>query len=229
MASAVSARENAFSDFSDPNACYWYGFLYADGNVASSSDRIALALAEKDRDQVERFREFIGTNAKVLDKHQMYQGQDYICAQLRFANKPLATRLRQLGILAHRPRPELPMTFIPRLNFRHFARGLFDGDGCASGSKFLQIQFMSYEPILLYIRDQLTSIALCDVRPNLQTHPGGKIKRLTYGHYQDLYMIYSYLYTNAKTFMPRKKKVILDYLTTHAPQKIMKARETAYV
>lgn len=50
---------------------YWLGFLYADGSVSSSEDKIELGLAEQDMHHIEKFRDFIGINNKIFIEKEL--------------------------------------------------------------------------------------------------------------------------------------------------------------
>ena len=54
-----------FETIDTEEKAYWLGFLYADGSVGSTDNRIELGLAEKDLRHIEKFRDFIGIKNKI--------------------------------------------------------------------------------------------------------------------------------------------------------------------
>ena len=68
----MSATNNIrnFEIIDTEEKAYWLGFLYADGSVSSTDNRIELGLAEKDLNHIEKFKEFIGVPNKISYRPQ---------------------------------------------------------------------------------------------------------------------------------------------------------------
>lgn len=59
-----------FDKIDNEEKAYWLGFLYADGSVGSTDNRVELGLAEKDYNHLVKFKNFIG-----LDNNISYRPQ----------------------------------------------------------------------------------------------------------------------------------------------------------
>lgn len=162
-----SLDEDAF-DVLMPAACYWAGFLMADGSVGRhaanrTSRTIALNLAEKDAAHVEAFRSFINSSAPITLSPPPPGTKASPQAKFAVRSGRMADRLESLGII---PNKSDGTTAHPILaTSRDFWRGMVDGDGSVllerwandrpllilNGCAGLLDQFASFlEPILGY-------------------------------------------------------------------------------
>lgn len=125
-------RHDAFHGFSE-EACYWAGFLAADGCIHQSAygqPRIFLNLCQEDIGHLEKMRTFVNTsNAIVLSEHDAFGSEEkpYKTACLSWTSKYQASLLRELGILPHKEGRFVPDSLA--MNPAYW-RGLVDGDGC---------------------------------------------------------------------------------------------------
>lgn len=119
--------DSVFEKIDTEAKAYWLGFLYADGYVASESDRNAIELSLKSSDigHLEKFRDFLGFDKT---KH-IYQ--DTIRYRLSFQNKKIKQNLIYLGCLPRKSeilifptQEQVPFKLVP-----DFIRGYIDGDG----------------------------------------------------------------------------------------------------
>lgn len=113
-------RNDALDELT-PEAAYWCGFLFADGNVRKGSltrqPTVGLDLAERDREHLEKLRSFLGSTHKIS-----IGNKSPLSYQFRVSSTRLAERLFELGRYEGPIAPELAAS-------RHFWRGLVDGDG----------------------------------------------------------------------------------------------------
>lgn len=126
-----TVRENLFEKIQTEEDAYWLGFLYADGNVKKVGNSISLDLAEKDRDMVEKFREYCQLT-KELSKHVIKRNdREYVSYNCNFSNEKIKNNLINLGCYPNKslilecPTEEQ----VPQHLFHHFVRGYCDGDG----------------------------------------------------------------------------------------------------
>ena len=120
-----------FETIDTEEKAYWLGFLYADGSVGSTDNRIELGLAEKDLKQIEKFKNFIGIPNKISYRAT---SKSY---RYTFKSIPCKTDLIKQGCV---PKKSLILKFptkeqVPQDLIKHFIRGFFDGDGCISISE----------------------------------------------------------------------------------------------
>jgi intein-encoded DNA endonuclease-like protein len=117
-------NKDIFSVIDTEEKAYWLGFLYADGNISSSSNRISIALKESDRSHLEKFKKFIDGNINIL-----YKKSVNACV-ISFRCKEMKKDLVSLGCV---PNKTWIINSIPNIKDElkiHFIRGFFDGDGC---------------------------------------------------------------------------------------------------
>lgn len=122
--------ETVFDSMDTEEQFYWLGFLYADGNISKTGNRLEVALALKDIDHLEKFRNFLKLTTEI--KTVLRNGH-YIC-RLYVRNKHLWETLNNLGCV---PCKSLILEFPKKEIFKnnkmfilHFIRGYVDGDGC---------------------------------------------------------------------------------------------------
>ena len=122
--------ETVFDSMDTEEQFYWLGFLYADGNISKIGNRLEVALALKDIDHLEKFRNFLKLTTEI--KTVLRNGH-YAC-RLYVRNKHLWGTLNNLGCV---PCKSLILEFPKKEIFKnnkmfilHFIRGYVDGDGC---------------------------------------------------------------------------------------------------
>lgn len=128
-----SVRSDAF-DILTSDALYWIGFLYADGFIEGKAPVLGVALAEADRDHVEKFNQFLGGYLKIAviaqKRHGGLQGQvsegGKLC-RVKVADVRLYNRLKELGFTSNKTYDITPHELL-RYS-RDFWRGVIDGDG----------------------------------------------------------------------------------------------------
>lgn len=125
--------ETFFDAIDNESKAYWLGFLYADGSISDTQGckLIKLALAQSDRNMVEKLKQAISSNHPI----RTYKSQDGISqpsTEIIFNSPRLFESLIKLGCGR---RKSLTLTFptfeqVPIHLLHHFIRGYFDGDGC---------------------------------------------------------------------------------------------------
>jgi len=104
-----------------PEAAYWCGFLFADGNVhrvsTTRQPTVGVGVAERDGGHLEKLRSFLGSTHKII-----ISKRSPLSYHFRVASTQLAERLCELGRYEGPIASELAAS-------RHFWRGLVDGDG----------------------------------------------------------------------------------------------------
>lgn len=123
-------NEHIFDIMDSEEKFYWLGFLYADGNISSTGNRIEVHLSLKDLEHLEKFRKFLNLTTEIRTG---ISNEGYAYCHLSVRNKHLWSILNNLGCV---PKKSLILQF-PDLNIfpskvhvLHFVRGYVDGDGC---------------------------------------------------------------------------------------------------
>lgn len=125
--------ESVFDKIDNEEASYWLGFLFADGNISSTGNRLEVRLSIKDLSHLEKFRSFLKLSTEI--RTGVCNGNGFCHLSIR--NKHLWNTLDKLGC---HPQKSLILKF-PKLSIfkgnvqqlvLHFIRGYVDGDGCLS-------------------------------------------------------------------------------------------------
>ena len=114
-----------FENINTEEKAYWLGFLYADGYISKNTNNVELALQEKDKEHLEKFKKFLNTKNKICyrPKTNSYR--------IMINNKQLHESLVKQGCFNCK---SLTMKFptenqVPSYLLKHFVRGYVDGDG----------------------------------------------------------------------------------------------------
>lgn len=104
---------------------YFLGFIFADGCV--SNNELFIDINEKDIDILIVFRDEIDSKAKISTR---IKGKSSM-SRIAIKNKEFTDNLSQYGIIENKTKKtmHLPYQKIPKSLWRHFLRGLIDGDG----------------------------------------------------------------------------------------------------
>ncbi|MFG3422219.1 hypothetical protein [Micromonospora sp. NPDC048063] len=112
-------RHDAFDELT-PDACYWIGFLFADGSISYRRNhipQISVGLAERDRAHLLKLRTFLGSTSVISAPSPTHHS-----CQFSVRSQRLADRLVALG------RYQGPIN-ARLVESRDFWRGVVDGDG----------------------------------------------------------------------------------------------------
>lgn len=126
----VTYNEDAFSDFNDELAAYFYGFILADGNLSKELNKISVTLKTSDSIILEKLKDYVSSgrsvySAEVYDKRT---NKIYNRSSISFQNQQLADKLIAQGLAPTKSGKEVLPKF-DWLHNRHFWRGVIDGDG----------------------------------------------------------------------------------------------------
>lgn len=189
--------ENVFETIDTEAKAYWLGFLYADGHV--DDGKVELCLAAKDKEQVEKFRSFIGSDApinkKMVKEHEAYR--------FTACSKKMMEDLHRNGCTAAK---SLTLDF-PILRddlIHHFIRGYFDGDGSFMVRKDGQPiwSLVGTKNLLKYCQDIFVKLGLN--RTKIDHGNCGQAWQMRYSGTNNYKTIADYLYKDATVYMDRK-------------------------
>ena len=184
---------------------YWLGFLYADGNVHSTSNIISITLKGDDKLHLEKFRTFLKASAQVKESYTTINSKQYKICKFSVCDKHIKEALINLGCV---PKKSLILTF-PNIDIfkdkflvYDFIRGYVDGDGCLTFSKTGRLNLS-----ILGTKEFLTGIT--NTFPNMfpSIYKAKRIKTNVYtisncGNHAD--EVTYKLYANATIYLDRK-------------------------
>ena len=196
-----------FETIDTEEKAYWLGFLYADGSVGSTDNRIELGLAEKDLKHIEKFRDFTGIFNKISYRATT---KSYRYA---FKSIPCKEDLIKQGCV---PKKSLILKFptedqVPPHLIRHFIRGYFDGDGWFTNTNdCFQVGIIGTED---FIRGFLDNIEIQNKTNKIFiVHRENGAKRYVFGAYNDVLNFLNWIYKDSNVYLDRKYEHYLDFI-----------------
>ena len=205
------AAKNILSHFEKIDSeekAYWLGFLYADGYISFSENKIELSLAEKDVHHIEKFRDFLGINNRICYRPS---AKAY---RLSFRSDKCKQDLINQGCT---PRKSLTLKFptskqVPHELIRHFIRGYFDGDGWFSNTKCcFQVGLIGTQD---FIQGFLECINFANTQNKIFTvHLEDGAKRYIFSAYKDIFNFLNWIYKDATIYLDRKYQAYQDFLS----------------
>ncbi|RLD80848.1 MAG: hypothetical protein DRJ15_05980 [Bacteroidetes bacterium] len=220
----IRYNENFFKVWSEEMA-YVLGLIYTDGNLHIRKDRSGyelgtLSFGQKDKELVEKFLNMIDCDATVRYRKRqkiknVTSGELYYFS---IGNNDLTNDLIKLGVT---PNKSLNMIFpeIPDLFFRHFVRGLFDGDGSVYlDGATLRVKLLSGSDQFietLNIRLEKFSFPLRNIDKSYTIKDGIKTTNanvICYSAKSVVRKFYDFIYNNVEDHMyyNRKRKKFID-------------------
>lgn len=181
-------------------AAYWLGFLYADGTVNRRT--LAVALKGANAPHLEQLRDFLFSESPI----KVWEDGKYEKCRIEFTDEHLASRLQELGIVAHRPDHTPMVNAIPAHLQPAWLLGFFDGDG--SAHRRPGISFCGRPALLKWIRSLLAEHAKTNPKKKLLKHTKSRIFYLTYHGRKQALRIADYMYRGALYYLDRKRTVI---------------------
>lgn len=205
-------KKNVFKTWTEESA-YWLGFLYADGSMAKDLHAISLEISKKDLDHISKFRDWVSPGAKIYERTR----GKLTFVNYQISNTIICKRLFNLGLIPNKSMKSNFPKAIPKEYYRHFIRGLSDGDGSVgsyirkgSKGKDLNWSLLASEKILLKIKEIVKEELDIDINIYYQD---SKNMILTYIHVSHLkaQKILNWLYKDSNIFLERKYIPFVEY------------------
>jgi hypothetical protein len=196
-----------FDEIDTEEKAYWLGFLYADGYIRerNGSDSLEMKLSVKDKHHLEKFRESIGSNHKIVNavskvKYDWGDSISHMCWLSMYSGQ-LVESIKSQGFHSRKTftieRPNIDKKLI-----HHFIRGYFDGDGTfrfvekkRSGTGFACASEKFREFIINELYDNDIKIKYYG---GIHLYIQNKV---------DNNKFYNYIYNNATIYLERKKEI----------------------
>jgi len=206
-------------DVITPKSAYWWGFIYADGNI-NRHKSLTVGLRYTDVDHVIALNEFLQSNAPVKIKDRWLK--PHKGAYLHVTSQHMGARLEELGVLAHRPSFHLVLENLPSEMTHHWLRGLFDGDGSVRstiGQKTPPgLGFCGAEIMMSFIRKYMAEHAKTNPNLKIYRHRTG-LSYLRYTGRRQCIRIATILYKDAMIWLRRKRDVIESWPEPQIPKR----------
>lgn len=122
--------EHYFDVIDTEDKAYMLGFIYADGNNLFKLNRIALKLSIVDKEILVKFSNIMfGEEILKYEKRQNKQGKEFEYVVLNYFSKHMSQHLATLGVVECKSHKITFPEWLDKSLYRHFIRGLIDGDG----------------------------------------------------------------------------------------------------
>lgn len=199
-------NENCFGDFSTEHSLYFYGLLLGDGNISKDRPRIKISLMKSDKELLEKFRDFLGTDRPIVEN------------KLNFAvtvdSVKIASILSEQYLEPAKSTKEKLPKFYSRDSYemRHFWRGLIDADGSLYFGKYSEnICLLSSEEVASEFREFIKHHL--DIEgSNLEQHRTSKRCFYSKFHCRNALKVADMLYKGSNIFLERKFSKYLEFM-----------------
>ena len=207
-------NEHVFDSMDSEDQFYWLGFLYADGNISKTGNRLEVRLSIRDLGHLEKFRKFLNLSTKI--RTGICDGHGF--CHLAVRNKHLWNVLNNLGCVPQKTLkvkfPDLSL-FKDRRNVLHFIRGYVDGDGClciykSTHNESLRtlLSLVGTESFLQTVNNLFENVG-CIYNKSC-TNWANKAFNLSFNDVASR-KIARYLYTNSSIYLDRKYEKFLEF------------------
>lgn len=205
-----SVADHIFDVIDTEEKAYWLGFLYADGYISNNSNEIALALQELDLSTVEKFRQFLKLEDKLITtKIRHLSTGDKKSYQFSFNSEVAKIALEKLGCFnAKTEKIKFPTEDqVPNYLIKDFVRGYIDGDGCIyTNNNKIVVEVLGTQEFL----EEYKNWVNLGQSKIYKTH-SDTVKKVMHSGTYALELL-SRVYKNASIYMERKYKKYTDYL-----------------
>lgn len=203
-----------FKEIDSEAKAYFLGLLAADGYLLEGNEnqgyRIKLCLI--DCESLLDFAGAVGIKNPKIYRKGINGWEISISSQTMFFD---------LGALGVTPRKSLTLEFcrrVPDQFVRHYIRGYFDGDGCASWVRirryrYLHLNFAGTFEMLSAIENYLRA-ALQLAPKKIYSRPLQRIRVLQYTSQSDVSRVAMHLYGKSQYFMRRKYEIVTGVMNT---------------
>jgi endogenous inhibitor of DNA gyrase (YacG/DUF329 family) len=213
-----------FEKIDTEEKAYWLGFIFADGNINSVSNKVQITLAKKDKKHLEKFCNIFKRKLEEFEQGGVPHNGKIKTSVLYFVRCAICSRkmwndLYDKGIDPNKTFKDNIEIFkyVPENLLNHFIRGFFDGDGSISKrskndvSDIYSFKIVGTEKILNSISD-IFSIN-CKIR-KMRVVPEKTIYRIYCSGNCQLIAIRDWLYQNSHIYLERKK-IIFDKIKNY--------------
>lgn len=214
-------NKDYFNVIDTEDKAYWLGFIAADGclrNNGMNKRQLVIKLSNRDIDHIEKFKKSIESDHKIFTCESVVltkKGNVFksVCSIITISGLNLYNQLVDKGVTS-RKTYTLDKPNIPEKYYRHYIRGLFDGDG--------HCEITERKNGRLMMRFSIATVALKMVDFLFEVFNGIGIEtvriyqiNLRIDGLEDNIKMYHYLYDNATIYLQRKKDSAERFMDYH--------------
>ena len=208
-------NKDFFHNIDTEEKAYWLGFIYADGyilcNKINGQYRLGIELAKKDGQHLEKLANIFGKEVKYRSRNSSFGPHDQV--DLIINNKTIYTSLVNLGITTSKTlsNGDDVLINIQEHLYRHFIRGIFDGDGSIFERNDNSFQFSitagSWEFLSSVQLIMMEQIGLNETQLCKHINKIGEAYSLNYSGRRQLQKIFHWFYDDSILYLERKKTI----------------------
>ena len=208
------ADSDYFSVIDTEAKAYYLGLFLTDGNVCKVKRNteqylIQISLKADDKEIIEKFKEEIHSSNKV----RIYQNGKRNECLFGISSTKMAHDLMDKGIFPQKTFDTELNYNIPQELFRHYIRGIFDGDGTVFVSKDkLRFGFYGTHKLVSQVQDWLNE--QIDISMN-KVFDKPTVSFVVYQKKNDVLNFYNLIYQDANFYLKRKKEKFENYFAEH--------------
>jgi C-5 cytosine-specific DNA methylase len=197
-------NERFFETIDTEEKAYWLGFLVADGCVAKDRGRITLALAEIDKEHIEKFQLSINSKINISNNNKTNS------CRLVLNSKLMKNDLINMGCVDNKSYKDIQLPILNTVElYRHFLRGIFDGDGCITfdvSKNRYKVGFLGSPKLINFINEFLClMLGINKVKITSDARFKSDFTRsVTWSGKQNVLSILAFLYNDATIKLNRK-------------------------
>ena len=208
---ATSFKKDYFKTINTEAKAYYLGLLLTDGNVFKAKRntpqyRIQISLKLSDINIIEKFKEELN----AMNKISTYTTSSRSECMFSVHSNEMASDLSKYGIVERKTFNTELTTLIPDDLYRHYIRGIFDGDGTVYIRKNNQLIFGFYGTHNLVNQVKYYLIQEINISNN-STFDKETVSFVTFSKKKDVINFYNYIYKDASFFLERKKKKFEEF------------------
>lgn len=192
-----SCDETFFNNIDTEEKAYILGFIVADGCIGTSGKTgkgkyVDITVKTVDIDILEKIKKSTRLLSNIKDKKNGEQKRIYL------TSTKLCDQLEKYGVVKNKTRTVFLPTFKKSEMYRHFFRGLFDGDGYIGERQFVLATGSErlVEDLISFTREQFS------LTPNIKTDKSGKNYLVTFSKKDKSFI--NYMYDNSQIYLDRK-------------------------
>ncbi len=197
-------NERYFEKINNSNKAYWLGFIAADGGVGEGKSKrvLRIFLSRKDRCHLEKFKKEVEYEGPIYDGK--VKNKEYFYSILQICSHKMVEDLATHGIVANKTKI-LKRPDIDKKYYRHWIRGMFDGDGSVSILKqgYVAGEFFGTKDVMEFVVENIPGTNTVSKKKNF------------FGWYHSFggngtsKKIYDYMYKYSRVCLERKKQIFL--------------------
>tara|TARA_Y100000310_G_C20699497_1_gene828391 strand:+ start:5021 stop:5998 length:978 start_codon:yes stop_codon:yes gene_type:complete len=204
-----------FCKIDEERKAYWFGFLYADGNISKKNRKqknVTLELSIKDKEHVEKFANIFDSNCKIYSHNKnnvIYKSCKCLITSPQLWQDLYDKEL--VPVKTYKNNDEM-FNFIPNDLLKHFIRGFFDGDGGimfnkkTNGVSFHMVGTLKILQKIQSILCKELGISSTNIFPRKEV--SNNIYVLAWAGIHQISLIGDYIYKDASIWLERKKEKI---------------------